>query len=97
MICTFKNLQMEQESKIFTIIEKIKTPLSITGTALLVMYLIIKQVLGLNIYDNVGAENTFKIIDKIINYVFIVAIVSLLLGIVAYCLSKLKKKQNQKL
>lgn len=87
---------MEQESKIFSIIEKIKPPLSITGIALLIMYLVIKQILGLNIYENVGAENTFKIIDKIINYLFVIAIVSLALGIGAYCISKLKKKQSRK-
>jgi hypothetical protein len=84
---------MEQESKIFKIVERVKTPLSITGIALMVMYLVIKKVLDLDIYDNVGAENTFTIIDKIINYVFIVSIVSLLLGITAYLISKFKKKR----
>jgi len=85
---------MEQESKLFKIVEKVKTPLSITGLSLMVMYLIIEKVLELDIYDNVGSENTFKIISKVINYVFVVAIVSLILGVLAYILSKFKKKRQ---
>ena len=84
---------MEQESKIFKIVERAKTPLSITGISLMIMYLIIKKVLELDIYENVGAENTFKIIDKIINYIFAVAVISLLLGITAYIISRFKKKR----
>lgn len=84
---------MEQESRIFKIVERVKTPLSITGISLMIMYLIIKKILDLDIYENVGAENTFKIIDKIINYVFVVAVISLLLGITTYLISRFKKKR----
>jgi Na+/glutamate symporter len=60
----------------------------------LVLYGIYYQVLHLNIFANVGAEYTFRLIDRITSYVFWLAIVAVLLGACGYFVSFLFKSRT---
>jgi len=88
-------------SKAIEQIGKIKTPLTLGGLVFVVLYLIYQQVLSLNIFSELTDAGTLLIIDKILDRLFWLALISLLLGVVSYLLIRfmgpIKKESNVEL
>ncbi len=83
---------MKYLDKIFAIAIKVKTPLSITGLTIAILYLIIRQILSLDIFANVGEEKTFLFLSSVLDKIFWLAIIALFLGVSGYIFSFLFKK-----
>jgi hypothetical protein len=66
------------------LIERVRTPLSLAGLAFVILYFIYKNILQLDIYENVGSERTFLVIDRVVTSLFWLALAALILGIVGY-------------
>ena len=87
---------MKYLDKIFAIAIKVKTPLSITGLSVVVLYLLIKQILSLDVFANVGEENTYLLLSSILDKIFWFAIIALFLGVFSYIISFPFKKKSKK-
>jgi hypothetical protein len=84
---------MNTDSQILKFLDKIKTPLSISGLALMILYLIVKGVLNMDIYEKIGADNTYLVVERIIKYIFFIALLSIVLGVFSYIILRLPKKK----
>jgi hypothetical protein len=72
------------ESKILKIATKVATPLSLASLVVLVLYLLFRLILKLPVFSHLEETNTFLLLMAVINKLFILALVGLVLGIVAY-------------
>jgi hypothetical protein len=63
---------------------KVKTPLTLSGAVIVVLYAIYKQVLSLSVFANVGADSTFIILQSILNKLFWLALIAIVLGVASY-------------
>ncbi len=70
--------------KILGVAAKIKTPLTLSGMIVSILYLLYKQILSLDIFENVGAISTFAIIQNILDRLFWLAILAMILGVASY-------------
>lgn len=77
------------DSSIFKIATEIATPLGLTGFVLAVLYLLYRVLLRGQLLSRLGATHSFKIINRMITYVFILAILAMSLGLSAYIIGKL--------
>jgi uncharacterized membrane protein YjgN (DUF898 family) len=76
---------MELDSaKLFSLADRIKTPLALAGAVVVALYLIFRQVLNLQVFSNVGSQPTFLIIQSVIDKVFWLAVLATTLGILSY-------------
>jgi len=87
---------MKYLDKIFDIAIKVKTPLSITGLAVIILYLVIRQVLSLDVFANVGEENTYLLLSSVLDKIFWFAIIALFFGVFSYIITFLFKKKSKK-
>jgi hypothetical protein len=71
-------------NKLATIINRIKTPLSLAGLTILVLYQLYSQALSLPIYENIGADPTFRLLQNLLDKVFWLSLLALLLGVASY-------------
>ena len=79
-----------------------RTPLSLAGLALLILYLIVDRILGMDVFESVGSEGTKDVLESVIDKVFYLAAAALFLGIGFYIFSMVlmpcaKKKSNVRL
>jgi len=72
------------ETKILKIATKIATPLSLASLVVLVLYLLFRAILKLPVFSQLAEGNTFLLLMAVINKLFILALVGLVLGIIAY-------------
>ncbi|CAM1371548.1 hypothetical protein [Tenacibaculum xiamenense] len=87
---------MNNLDKILNVATKIRTPLSIAGLIIIILYLIVRQILDMQIFTEVGKENSFLLINSILDKIFWLALVSLILGISSYLITILIKKKSRK-
>src|SRR2546421_6650090 len=80
---------------IINLAAKVRTPLSLVGLIIVVLYLIYKQVLSLNVFEKVGSNGTFLILEDILDKLFWLALVSLVLGVASYLITILLNHRNQ--
>lgn len=59
----------------------ITSPLVLGGLTVVVFYLVTKVILKLPIFSSVGQKGTKEIIHKVINYIFILALIAVVAGI----------------
>jgi len=85
---------MDILAKAGEILERTKTPLALAGLVILVLYALYNKILGLNIFSNIGAEGTSKLIGQITDYVFWLAILAVVLGAGGYLLSYFSKSRT---
>jgi len=71
-------------SRLLDAVPKIRTPLVLAGVVMLVLYAILSQILHLDIFANVGSSGTIQLIGGLIQKLFILAITSLVLGVLSY-------------
>ena len=74
--------------KLIQQISRISTPLSLSGLVITVLYGIYRSVLEFSDFSLFGKNETFVLVDKIVSYLFVLALVALVLGITAYVLTK---------
>lgn len=79
--------------RIIRLAGNVKTPLVLSGLVAVILYLIYRQILSMNIFDNIGGQSTSSIVQNIIEKMFILAIVSLLLGVASYILTLLLSRK----
>lgn len=73
----------EHIDKLARLLVRIRTPLSLAGLAFVVLYLIYRQVLGLDVFARLDQEATFRILNQVIGSLFWLAMVALILGVLA--------------
>ncbi len=71
-------------TKIGSVLDRVKTPLTLGGLVVIVLYGIYSQVLKLNIFPQLPAASAFIIIRDIIGYLFWLAVLAVILGVGSY-------------
>jgi hypothetical protein len=62
-------------------IKSIRHPISLAALVVMVLYGIYKLVLGLPVFNEIGEERTFQFLDRVSFYIFILALIAIILGI----------------
>jgi hypothetical protein len=70
--------------RLATVASKVQTPLGLAGVALVILYAIANQILKLNVFDNIGGNATFVLLDNIFSRIFYLALLSILLAVASY-------------
>src|SRR6266700_3348376 len=63
---------------------KVRTPLALAGLTIVVLYGIYKEVLSLNVFEKIGANATFILLQDILDKLFWLALLALVLGVSSY-------------
>jgi hypothetical protein len=71
-------------TKIGGVLDRVKTPLTLGGLVVIVLYGIYSQILKLNIFPQLPAASAFVIIRDIIGYLFWLAVLAVILGVGSY-------------
>lgn len=72
--------------KIIEIASNVSTPIALSGLIAAFLFFIFRKILGMNIFSKISQNNSFKILQLIINKIFIVSIVAMILGFFGYIL-----------
>lgn len=70
--------------KMADILERIKTPLTLAGLALLIFYGIFSRVLSLKIWGRLQESSTASLLRRILSYTFVLALACVVLGAASY-------------
>lgn len=73
--------------KVVSIARRVKTPLSLSGIVVAVLYAIYRQVLSLNVFENIGANPTFLLLQNVLNKLFWLALVAIVLGVASHLIT----------
>lgn len=71
-------------ARLAAVVGAIRTPLALAGLIAIVLYVIYQQVLALPVFENIGANPTFLLLQNVIDKLFWLAIVALVLGVGSY-------------
>jgi hypothetical protein len=71
-------------AKMTGILDRVKTPLTLAGLALLIFYGIFSRVLALNIWGPLQEGSTAALLSRVLSYTFILALVCVILGVVSF-------------
>jgi hypothetical protein len=71
-------------AKMADILERVKTPLTLAGLALLIFYGIFSRVLSLKIWGRLQESSTAALLRRILSYTFILALVCVVLGAASF-------------
>jgi hypothetical protein len=82
-------------STLDAILKQIRTPLSLAGLTIIVLYLLYSQILKMDIFAPLKLDATYQLLDKILGYLFWLALVSVILGAIGY-LSHLLTTRRQR-
>lgn len=63
---------------------KVKSPLTLSGIVVVVLYAIYRQVLSLDVFEKVGANSTLVLLQSILDKLYWIALVSIVLGVASY-------------
>ncbi len=74
---------------------KVRTPLALAGLTIVLLYAIYKEVLSLNVFEKIGGNATFILLQNILDKVFWLALVALVLGVVSYLITVLLGYKSQ--
>jgi hypothetical protein len=81
--------------RILSIAEKIQTPLSLSAFIIIILFLLYRQLFDKLPIENVVSSDTYKIIVKAMTFVFILAVVGLVLGLLSYALTTIIDYKHQ--
>jgi hypothetical protein len=76
--------------KLLATLDKVKTPLTLAGLVVIVLYGLYSQLLRTNVLTPLSGDSTFIIVRDFIRYIFWLAIVAVVLGIVSYVVVQLR-------
>ena len=82
--------------RVSQIASRFSTPLSIVSLAITVLYILYRIVLEKSDLELLREGEVFFIVDKIITYLFVLALVGLVLGIGAYVVTRIGRFKGQK-
>ena len=74
-------------ARVLAVAEKVKTPLSLSGVVVAVLYLIIRQILSLDLFSRIDSPSTFTLLQNLVDKLFWLAALALVLGVSSYILS----------
>ena len=74
---------MFEITKIGNVLDRVKTPLTLGGLVILVLYGIYSQILTSSVFSAVAAS-AFTLLQAIVRYLFWLALVALILGVGSY-------------
>jgi hypothetical protein len=72
------------EAKLIEIAAKIGTPLALAGLTVAVLFLVYRAIIKSGLLSTVHASHTFKILNRVLTYVFVLALVAIALGVASY-------------
>jgi hypothetical protein len=75
--------------KIFEIASNVSTPLGLGGLFAAILFWIFKQILSKNIFPSLSANHSADIIKLIIERLFVLALIAMILGFVAFLVTKI--------
>jgi|SRR5580658_3381072 hypothetical protein len=75
---------MEIMGKLLAALDRVKTPLTLSGLVVIVLYGLYSQVLKLPIFAQLPASSTFVIIRDLLWYLFLLAVLAIVLGAATY-------------
>lgn len=70
--------------KLMNTASKIKTPLTLSGIVIVVLYAIYRQVLSLDVFEKIGSNSTFILLQNILDKLFWLALFAIILGVISY-------------
>ena len=85
---------MVAPDNLLNVATKIKAPLTLTALAIIVFYLVLRQVLALDIFVSLTSATTYKLVGSLLDKVFWLALVSLLVGALLYVFSIYVEKKS---
>jgi hypothetical protein len=75
----------------------VRSPLSLAGLVLFLAFVLVRTVLALNVFSNIGGDNTYRLLDMLFRGLFVLAILSLVLAGLGYLADRLiKRKDNRR-
>jgi hypothetical protein len=72
------------DASILEVATKVSTPLALAGITLSFLYLIYRLLLRSQLLSHLGATHSFRIVNRVITYLFVLAIISIILGVGAF-------------
>ena len=82
-------------SELIRIASKVKTPLMLSGIVIIVLYAIYRQVLSLDVFENLGRNYTFILLQYVLNRIFWLAIIAMILGVISYIITFILELNNR--
>jgi hypothetical protein len=83
-------------AKVSSVLSAVRTPLALGGLTVVVLCVIYNRVLGLGIFSTLNGSETIELLTRMVNYVFLLAIVAVVLGVVGYIVRPSADKQPKK-
>lgn len=71
-------------SKMVGVLDRMKTPLTLGGLVVIVLYGLYSQVLALKIFGQLPPNSTFLLVRDIVGYLFWLAVLAVVLGVGSY-------------
>src|SRR5713101_2070922 len=84
---------MASLESIFRVANTIKTPLMLSAMALIILWSVYQKVLSLDIFANIGSDATYHLLNTVITYLFVLALVLGLLGIASYLVTLILRRR----
>lgn len=78
------------------LLERIRTPLTLAGLALLVVYGLYSKILELGIFPQLRQDDTAELIGNMMGYLFWLALIAVLLGGLSFLLAKSTNDEPEK-
>ncbi len=78
------------------VLNRIKTPLTLAGLALLIFYAILSKILGLGIFSQLQEANTAAVLSRVLFYTFFLALVCIVLGVASFLVTSLTGSAKSK-
>jgi p-aminobenzoyl-glutamate transporter AbgT len=82
-------------SRFTSLLERVKTPLSLGGLALLIFYGVLSKMLSLKIWASLHESNTLVLLSRILNYTFIIALICVILGVASFLVTRLVNPRKE--
>lgn len=70
--------------KLVAALDRVKTPLTLGGLVVIVLYELYSQILGLKIFGQLPPNSTFVLVRDIVGYLFWLAVLAVVLGVGSY-------------
>lgn len=77
------------DASILEIATKVSTPLALAGVTLAFLYLLYRLLLRSRLLTVLGATHSFRIINRVVTYLFVLALVAIVLAISAFMVTRL--------
>lgn len=83
-------------SRLARIAAGVRTPLGLAGLVLVLAFALVRAVLALNVFSNIGGANTYRLLNNLLVGLFIMAMFSLVLAATGYLADRLIKQKDSR-